>query len=101
MERPRDDYKLTHNVRLATRDSLFGGQVSRLQVAELVAACVGNDDVAANKVWARWVGVASVHVRVCTAGNQTMRLVPCGLPVRCSLKPPQRCGWGASLLFGK
>ena len=50
MERPRDDYKLTHNVRLATRDSLFGGQVSRLQVAELVAACVGNDDVAANKV---------------------------------------------------
>lgn len=32
MERPRDDYKLTHNVRLATRDKLFGGQVSRLQV---------------------------------------------------------------------
>lgn len=32
MERPRDDHKLTHNVKLATRDKLFGGTVSRLQV---------------------------------------------------------------------
>ena len=32
MERPTDDYKDTHNVRLAPRDTLFGGQVSRLQV---------------------------------------------------------------------
>lgn len=31
MEAPRDDHKLTHNVRLATRDKLFGGTVSRLQ----------------------------------------------------------------------
>lgn len=32
MEAPRDDHKLTHNTRLATRDKLFGGTVSRLQV---------------------------------------------------------------------
>ena len=50
MERPRDDYKLTHNVRLATRDKLFGGQVSRLQVAELVAAAAASPELAENKV---------------------------------------------------
>ena len=51
MERPRDDYKATgHNVRLATRDKLFGGQVSRLQVAELVGACCASPALAANKV---------------------------------------------------
>lgn len=35
MEAPRDDHKLTHNMRLATRDKLFGGTVSRLQVGGL------------------------------------------------------------------
>eukprot|EP00884_Botryococcus_braunii_P021214 jgi/Botrbrau1/7777/Bobra.0159s0205.1 len=50
MERPTDAYKRTHNVKLATRDKLFGGQVSRLQVAELVAAAVANPDLAENKV---------------------------------------------------
>jgi uncharacterized protein YbjT (DUF2867 family) len=50
MERPRDDHKLTHNVRLATRDKLFGGTVSRLQVAELVAAAVASPELAENKV---------------------------------------------------
>ena len=30
MERPQDDYKVTHNVALSPRDTLFGGQVSRL-----------------------------------------------------------------------
>ena len=50
MERPTDSYKRTHNVRLATRDKLFGGQVSRLQVAELIAAAVSYPDAAQNKV---------------------------------------------------
>lgn len=50
MERPTDSYKRTHNVRLATRDKLFGGQVSRLQVAELIAATVTYPDAAQNKV---------------------------------------------------
>ena len=50
MERPGDDYKRTNNMRLENRDKLFGGQVSRLQVAELVAAAVSNPDLAENKV---------------------------------------------------
>ncbi|KAI7836826.1 hypothetical protein COHA_009327 [Chlorella ohadii] len=49
MEAPRDDHKLTHNMRLATRDKLFGGTVSRLQVAELIAACVESPELAENK----------------------------------------------------
>ncbi|KAK9844034.1 hypothetical protein WJX81_002489 [Elliptochloris bilobata] len=50
MERPKDDYKDTHNVRLALRDTEFGGQVSRWQVAELIAAAVANPSLAENKV---------------------------------------------------
>lgn len=50
MERPGDDYKQTHNVRLATRDTWFGGQVSRLQVAELAATAAANGALAENKV---------------------------------------------------
>ena len=49
MERPTDEYKLTHNVRLAPRDTLFGGQVSRLQVAELVSSAIANPEVSGNK----------------------------------------------------
>ena len=50
MERPQDDYKETHNLRLAPRDSTFGGQVSRLQVAELVGAMLSSGELAENKV---------------------------------------------------
>ena len=50
MERPTDEYKLTNNVQLATRDKLFGGQVSRLQVAEVVATAAANPAISANKV---------------------------------------------------
>lgn len=49
MERPKDDHKLTHNVRLQGRDTLFGGTVSRLQVAELIAAAVAAPGAAENK----------------------------------------------------
>lgn len=48
----QDDYKETHNVRLAPRDSEFGGQVSRWQVAEVIAAAVANPSLAENKVGA-------------------------------------------------
>lgn len=37
MERPTDAYKETHNIVLANEDTYFGGQVSNLQVAELMA----------------------------------------------------------------
>lgn len=32
MERPTDSYKQTHNLTLSLEDTLFGGQVSNLQV---------------------------------------------------------------------
>ncbi|KAK9791631.1 hypothetical protein WJX73_009116 [Symbiochloris irregularis] len=50
MERPPDTYKRTHNVVLAPRDTWFGGLVSRLQVAELVATAATNAGLAENKV---------------------------------------------------
>lgn len=50
MERPTDDYKKTHNLTVKPRDTTFGGQVSRLQVAELVAAACANPTAAENKV---------------------------------------------------
>ncbi|GAB4823361.1 hypothetical protein N2152v2_010407 [Parachlorella kessleri] len=46
----RDDYKLTHGLVLAPRGTLTGGQVSRLQVAELVAACLDAPEASQNKV---------------------------------------------------
>uniref|UniRef100_A0A7N0T265 NAD(P)-binding domain-containing protein n=1 Tax=Kalanchoe fedtschenkoi TaxID=63787 RepID=A0A7N0T265_KALFE len=42
MERPTDAYKETHNITLAEEDTLFGGQVSNLQVAELLAFMAKN-----------------------------------------------------------
>ncbi|KAL5704913.1 hypothetical protein ACHQM5_023273 [Ranunculus cassubicifolius] len=50
MERPTDAYKETHNVSLAKEDTLFGGQVSNLQVAELMAFITKNRDVSYCKV---------------------------------------------------
>lgn len=32
MEKPGDDFENTHNVRVSSKDTLFGGIVSRLQV---------------------------------------------------------------------
>jgi hypothetical protein len=49
MERPQDDYKETHSTVLYPRDTQFGGQVSRLQVAEVVAACAINAEASGNK----------------------------------------------------
>ncbi|KAK6159432.1 hypothetical protein DH2020_006746 [Rehmannia glutinosa] len=42
MERPTDSYKETHNITLSEEDTLFGGQVSNLQVAELMAFMAKN-----------------------------------------------------------
>lgn len=50
MERPGDDFKATHNVTVAPRDTLFGGQISRLQVAEVVSAAIARTELAENKV---------------------------------------------------
>ncbi|PON43644.1 NAD(P)-binding domain containing protein [Trema orientale] len=50
MERPTDAYKETHNTTLSQEDTLFGGQVSNLQVAELMASIAKNRDLSYCKV---------------------------------------------------
>ncbi|XP_010906903.1 protein TIC 62, chloroplastic [Elaeis guineensis] len=50
MERPTDSYKETHNVVLANEDTLFAGQVSNLQVAELMAFMAKNRKLSFCKV---------------------------------------------------
>ncbi|GAB4853936.1 hypothetical protein Ancab_018145 [Ancistrocladus abbreviatus] len=50
MERPTDAYKETHNIRLSEEDTLFGGQVSNLQVAELIAFMAKNRSLSYCKV---------------------------------------------------
>jgi len=50
MERPTDEYELTHNLKLLPADSLSGGQVSRLQVAKLIAAAIQNPPISSNKI---------------------------------------------------
>ncbi|KAL1208729.1 Protein TIC 62 [Cardamine amara subsp. amara] len=50
MERPTDSYKKTHNLTLSLDDSLFGGQVSNLQVAELLACMAKNPQLSFSKI---------------------------------------------------
>eukprot|EP00262_Sarcandra_glabra_P009407 TRINITY_DN2377_c0_g1_i1.p1 TRINITY_DN2377_c0_g1~~TRINITY_DN2377_c0_g1_i1.p1 ORF type:complete len:425 (-),score=77.84 TRINITY_DN2377_c0_g1_i1:495-1769(-) len=50
MERPTDAYKETHNIVLANEDIYFGGQVSNLQVAELMAFMAKNRSLSFCKV---------------------------------------------------
>ncbi|KDP46212.1 hypothetical protein JCGZ_10052 [Jatropha curcas] len=50
MERPTDAYKETHNITLSEEDTLFGGQVSNLQVAELIAVMAKNRGLSYCKV---------------------------------------------------
>ncbi|XP_024967887.1 protein TIC 62, chloroplastic isoform X2 [Cynara cardunculus var. scolymus] len=50
MERPTDSFKETHNLTLYTEDTLFGGLVSNLQVAELLAFMAKNPALSYCKV---------------------------------------------------
>ncbi|XP_039068660.1 protein TIC 62, chloroplastic-like isoform X2 [Hibiscus syriacus] len=50
MERPTDAFKETHNITLSTEDTLFGGLVSNLQVAELMACMAKNRNLSYCKV---------------------------------------------------
>merc|ERR1719262_207608 len=52
MEKPGDDYGNAHNLVFAEEDTRFGGQVSRLQVAQVAAEALrlGPGGAAANKV---------------------------------------------------
>ncbi|CAA6657718.1 unnamed protein product [Spirodela intermedia] len=50
MERPTDSFKETHNIVLANEDTYFGGLVSNLQVAELIAFMAKNRSLSFCKV---------------------------------------------------
>jgi len=50
MERPTDDYELTHNMKLHLPSTTFGGNVSRKQVAALCVASVLRPDLAGNRI---------------------------------------------------
>eukprot|EP01023_Acetabularia_acetabulum_P063859 TRINITY_DN8107_c0_g1_i3.p1 TRINITY_DN8107_c0_g1~~TRINITY_DN8107_c0_g1_i3.p1 ORF type:complete len:483 (+),score=103.64 TRINITY_DN8107_c0_g1_i3:606-2054(+) len=50
METPTDKHKETHNLKLSGKDTLFGGTVSRLQIAELIVSCLKNPELAENKI---------------------------------------------------
>nr|CAB3503430.1 unnamed protein product [Digitaria exilis] len=50
MERPTDAFKETHNLVVADEDTYVGGQVSNLQVAELIGCMANNRRAAYCKV---------------------------------------------------
>ncbi|WCJ33843.1 NAD(P)-binding Rossmann-fold superfamily protein [Euphorbia peplus] len=50
MERPTDAFKETHNLTLSVEDTLFGGLVSNLQIAELLAFMAKNRELSYCKV---------------------------------------------------
>jgi len=50
MERPTDAFKETHNLVLAPEDTYVGGQVSNLQVAELIGCMAANRRAAYCKI---------------------------------------------------
>jgi hypothetical protein len=83
MERPGDDWKDTHNVRLAPRDKLFGGQVSRLQVAELIAAAVASPKLVENK--ARRQPPGPRHKLVCRLSWRVVKQHAPAAPQSCTV----------------
>ena len=49
LERPRDDHGETHSVVAACRDTTFGGQLSRAQVADVIAVAVAETESSENR----------------------------------------------------
>ncbi|CAL0304219.1 unnamed protein product [Lupinus luteus] len=84
MERPTDAYKETHNVTLSTEDTLFGGQVSNLQVAELMAAMAKNRDLACCKI----VEVIAETTATLTPSEELLAKIPSQRPCIVSSKVP-------------
>ncbi|KAE9616532.1 putative NAD(P)-binding domain-containing protein [Lupinus albus] len=84
MERPTDAYKETHNVTLSTEDTLFGGQVSNLQVAELMAVMAKNRDLACCKI----VEVIAETTAPLTPSEKLLAKIPSQRPCNFSPKAP-------------
>ncbi|MED6193313.1 Protein TIC 62, chloroplastic [Stylosanthes scabra] len=76
MERPTDSYKETHNLTLSTEDTLFGGQVSNLQVAELMAVMAKNPDLSYCKI----VEVVAETTEPLTPSEELLKKIPSQRP---------------------
>ncbi|KAI4387733.1 hypothetical protein MLD38_000142 [Melastoma candidum] len=76
MERPTDAFKETHNITLSVEDTLFGGLVSNLQVAELMAVIAKNRRLAYCKV----VEVVAETTAPLTPMEELLRKIPSQRP---------------------
>ncbi|KAM7253493.1 hypothetical protein ACFE04_021647 [Oxalis oulophora] len=76
MERPTDAFKETHNITLSPEDTLFGGLVSNLQVAELIAVIAKNPSVSYFKV----VEVVAETTAPLTPMEELLRKIPSARP---------------------
>ncbi|MED6204154.1 Protein TIC 62, chloroplastic [Stylosanthes scabra] len=85
MERPTDSYKETHNLTLSTEDTLFGGQVSNLQVAELMAVMAKNPDLSYCKI----VEVVAETTAPLTPSEELLKKIPSQRPYISSPKKPE------------
>nr|XP_009804193.1 PREDICTED: protein TIC 62, chloroplastic isoform X3 [Nicotiana sylvestris] len=85
MERPTDSYKETHNITLSEEDTLFGGQVSNLQVAELLAVMAKNRSLSYCKV----VEVIAETTAPLTPMEDLLAKIP---PQRVEVSPAKEAG---------
>ncbi|KAM6570237.1 hypothetical protein CsatB_018222 [Cannabis sativa] len=85
MERPTDTFKETHNTTLSQQDTLFGGLVSNLQVAELMASMAKNRDLSYCKV----VEVVAETTAPLTPVEELLKTIPSDRP---GSFPPKESG---------
>lgn len=84
MERPTDSFKETHNITLSEEDTLFGGLVSNLQVAELLAFMAKNRSVSCCKV----VEVIAETTAPLTPLGELLKKIPSQRPDSSCAKEP-------------
>ncbi|XP_015165148.1 protein TIC 62, chloroplastic isoform X2 [Solanum tuberosum] len=85
MERPTDSFKETHNITISEEDTLFGGLVSNLQVAELMAVMAKNRSLSYCKV----VEVVAETTAPLTPMEDLLAKIPCQ---RVEVSPPKETG---------
>ncbi|KAH6789323.1 Rossmann-fold superfamily protein [Perilla frutescens var. frutescens] len=84
MERPTDSFKETHNITLSEEDTLFGGLVSNLQIAELMAFMAKNRSLSYCKV----VEVIAETTAPLTPMGELLKKIPSQRPDIYSVKEP-------------
>ncbi|XP_049359137.1 protein TIC 62, chloroplastic isoform X2 [Solanum verrucosum] len=90
MERPTDSFKETHNITISEEDTLFGGLVSNLQVAELMAVIAKNRSLSYCKV----VEVVAETTAPLTPMEDLLAKIP---PQRVEVSPPKKSATPSSI----